>query len=77
VARRKYNPTEIIDGTQSPTKTPAGWLAFIPTPNQSAIEKRNERNAAGRINQSAFENIMLCLGWGRRPVLTGRPDVEF
>lgn len=51
-------PTERIDGTQSPTNSPASLLALMPTPNQSATENRNERNAASRINQSAFVNTM-------------------
>lgn len=46
---RKYSPVERIDGTHSPTKTPASLSAGPIAPNQSETEKRNEMNAALRI----------------------------
>src|SRR5271166_6295792 len=45
-----------MDGTQRPTKTPASLLALMPTPNQSETEKRNDKQAAASISQSALVN---------------------
>ncbi len=46
-----------MEGTHNPTNTPASlFAAAMPKPNHSEIENKNERNAAAKINQSAFVN---------------------
>jgi hypothetical protein len=44
-----YEPKLKIEGTHSPTKIPASSLPGPNTPNQSAIEKRKDKNAAAKI----------------------------
>src|SRR5579859_2755355 len=49
-----------MDGTHSPTNTPASLLALMPTPNQRETEKRKDKKAAASISQSALVNTSVA-----------------